>query len=125
MHINAMAVHTHPRYWGSDSLEWQPKRWIKTSFSGLETFSEPLKGSYLPWSEGPRVCPGRKFAQVEFVAVITSLFRHHRVRPAPLDGENSASTTARVLRTINDSGVSITLQMRKPESVSLIWSRRE
>ncbi len=86
---------------------------------------EPLKGSYLPWSDGPRVCPGRKFAQVEFVAVIAFLFRQHRVRPATLGGESPEAATERVLRTVNDSEVGITLQMRKPKSVSVIWSRRE
>lgn len=27
---NHTALHTHPRYWGNDNLEWRPSRWIET-----------------------------------------------------------------------------------------------
>ncbi|GJC86382.1 hypothetical protein ColLi_09220 [Colletotrichum liriopes] len=35
----------------------------------------PPRGSNLPWSGGPRMCPDQKMSQVEFVTVIATLFR--------------------------------------------------
>jgi cytochrome P450 len=40
---------------------------------------KPAKGTFLPFSEGSRACSGKKFATVEFVAVLFTLFREHRV----------------------------------------------
>jgi cytochrome P450 len=37
------------------------------------------RGSYIPWSDGARVCPGEKFAQVEFVALMAAIFKEHRI----------------------------------------------
>ncbi|KAL8637803.1 MAG: hypothetical protein Q9228_004965, partial [Teloschistes exilis] len=77
-HMNAL--HTHPRYWGDDSLQWRPSRWIISStpsFSNppsssttpnnpnhstptqnlaqtlpTERLLAPRKGTYIPWSDG-------------------------------------------------------------------------
>ena len=35
----------------------------------------PPKGTYLPFADGPRACPGRRFAQVELTAVLSSLLK--------------------------------------------------
>jgi cytochrome P450 len=39
----------------------------------------PKQSNYFPWSDGPQNCPGAKFAQVEFIAVLACLLRDHRV----------------------------------------------
>jgi len=86
---------------------------------------EPAKGTYIPWADGPRVCPGRKFAQVEFVAAIAKLFHRHKVHPVLLDGESPAQAKERLVRMIDDSAMTaITLQMRRPKSVALMWQMR-
>lgn len=36
---------------------------------------------YMPWYHGPRVCPGKKFSQVEYVAVMTTLISQYRLEP--------------------------------------------
>ncbi|KAL8853566.1 MAG: hypothetical protein Q9221_001552 [Calogaya cf. arnoldii] len=65
------ALHTHPRYWGSDSLTWRPSRWIiSSSFSTTTPQPEPTlstekllhaqKGTFIAWSEGLQNCPSRK-----------------------------------------------------------------
>lgn len=64
--IDVTALNTLPEYWGSDSLVWRPDRWIETD-SGSEQLYQPPPGVFLAWASGPRVCPGKKFAQVEFV----------------------------------------------------------
>jgi len=50
----------------------------------------PAKGTFLPRceSDGARACPGKKFAQVESVALTVALFRDHRVEPMPEAGES-------------------------------------
>lgn len=45
---------------------------------GLAVF-KPARGTYLPFSEGARACAGKKFATVEFVAVLVTLLRDHRL----------------------------------------------
>lgn len=60
VYIDSIARHTTPEYWVSDSLEWKPERWI-TSKDGEETVMKPTAGTFVPWSSGPRVCPGKKF----------------------------------------------------------------
>ncbi|KAI9813048.1 MAG: hypothetical protein M1827_004268 [Pycnora praestabilis] len=133
VYCNSIALHCHPRYWGSDSLTWRPTRWMisDNSISSTtytpnltsERLMTPTKGSFIPWSEGARVCPGRKFAQVEFVAVMAMLFRNCRVRPALFEGEKPEEARERVLETVRDSKVAVTLQMQHPKRVSLVWTR--
>ncbi|EKV05511.1 hypothetical protein PDIG_83090 [Penicillium digitatum PHI26] len=37
------------------------------------------RGTFMTFNEGPRACPGRRFAQVEFVAFFAQLLRDHRL----------------------------------------------
>lgn len=114
-----------PRYWGSDSLVWQPDRWItgtsKVSNLEQEEIFQPPPGTYVPWSLGPRVCPGMKFSKVEFVAVIARLFQQNRVSPVLEDGESPIQASKRILDVVEDSSLKVTLQMRHPENIKLIW----
>jgi cytochrome P450 len=59
---------------GADGLE-------KASFetSGSTSLVKPVKGSYIPFSEGARACPGKRFAQVEGTAVLSALFHRYSV----------------------------------------------
>jgi len=40
---------------------------------------KPYNGSYIPFSIGTRACIGKKFAQVEFTAIMIGLFREMSV----------------------------------------------
>ncbi|KAF4626589.1 hypothetical protein G7Y89_g11573 [Cudoniella acicularis] len=119
------AQHTHPRHWGSDSLEWRPQRWITASKDlESEVLFQPPKGTFFAWSEGLRNCPGKKFAQVEFVAVMVGLFGNNIAEPVPNHGESVAAARERVLRVVKDSNVELLLQMRDPESVRVALKGR-
>lgn len=51
----------------------------------------PEKGAYLPFSEGPRSCLGRRIAQVEIIAVLAVIFQQYSLELAVddfVDGEN-------------------------------------
>jgi len=86
-----------------DETLFRPTRWINPPQSPSPLF-QPPRGTYLPWSAGPRVCPGQKMAQVEFTAIFLTLFRRHRIEVVPLkvdddddddsggDGSSSTST---------------------------------
>ena len=138
----------------ADPLIWRPQRWIlpsdtcsPTDFSSRsqpipphsdyadlpepannkfesESLYTPPPGTYIPWSGGARVCPGKRFGQVEFVAVMVSLFRYHRVEPVPRRGESMAEALTRTLDTVKDSAMVLLLQMNSPESVELKWIER-
>lgn len=48
---NNVAVHTHPKFWGSDSMEWNPSRWIEQPSQrdsiDEERFKEIRKGTFI------------------------------------------------------------------------------
>jgi cytochrome P450 len=50
--------------------------------SGRDTSASlyrPVRGSYIPFSEGPRACLGRRFAQVEVLAVLAVIFSQYSI----------------------------------------------
>lgn len=85
---------------------------------------QPPAGNFIPWASGPRVCPGKKFAQVEFVAVIAKLFARHRVSPKLEAGETLGMAVERLKECVLDSGVNITLSMKHPERIRLVWEEK-
>ncbi|KAK5630873.1 hypothetical protein RRF57_006588 [Xylaria bambusicola] len=118
------ALHTHPRYWGEDSLEWRPARWVAKSTDGKEELKSPPRGTFMAWSEGDRSCPGKKFSQVEFVATMAVLFKDWRVSPQLFGKERDTDARRRLLRLIEtDSAQVLLLQMLHPERAPLCWSK--
>ncbi|KAH8704634.1 cytochrome P450 [Phaeosphaeriaceae sp. PMI808] len=125
---NHIAVHTHPKFWGSDSLEYKPSRWIESSGTSHnnEILVTPRKGSFIPWSEGVRNCPGKKFSQVEFVATIAALLRNWRVEPKLRPNETMDQARRRILQLVEeDTGQVLLLQMLHPERAPLVWKHVE
>ena len=146
---------THPlSNLDNDLEEFKPERWIlnpdakrsasmpgqeedkEASELGINTAADtsaalyrPRKGAYIPFSEGYRSCIGRRFAQVEALAVLALIFSQYSVELAvdayasdeeieKMDDQAKfeAWTKARdeVNRQMNeDMGSIITLQLRK------------
>ena len=98
-----------------DEFAFRPSRWVNPAGSSQPLFQSP-KGSFLPWSVGPRVCPGQKMAQVEFTAIFLTLFRRHRIEAVPLTVSGRAETedeiNARLDALMEDSMSILTLQMK-------------
>ena len=69
------------------------------------------------------VCPRKKFAQVEFVALTAALLRDHRVEPMPEAGESVEVTRKRTLEVAEDHGMFL-LQQIRPERAGVWWVRR-
>ena len=144
----------------NDLEEFRPERWLVVEKDGemvdkdgipVETLAKeeglgvnessdtsdhlfrPVKGSYVPFSEGYRACLGRRFAQVEVLAVLAVLFQNYSVELAvdkyTTDEElekmsndqkaeiwHKVSEDARDLM-LNGMGVIITNQIRKGKHV--------
>ncbi|KXT00831.1 hypothetical protein AC579_8014 [Pseudocercospora musae] len=107
--MDTAATHRNPQYWPhtspEDVLEFRPERWLldpsKTNshteddtyekeegldFDGPDkrpdtaaSLYRPPKGAYVPFSEGYRSCLGRRFAQVEILAVLAVMFKNWSV----------------------------------------------
>ena len=128
-----LAVQTHPKYW-PDPLVWMPQRWISgssTSDSSIASSSITtqlqreelitlIEGTYFPWSAGPQNCPGAKFAQVEFVAVLAYLIRDHRIEIIHGLNESSAQAKERVLATTENCDLGLLLRMRNADNIRLM-----
>ncbi|KAI1087191.1 cytochrome P450 [Rostrohypoxylon terebratum] len=148
-------VQKHSRFWGPDAQEWRPERWIgesndrhagqsrlMTPQNGLYEDNEhskiigddesevlltpPSRGNFLGWSEGARDCPGKRFSQVEWVAILAALFRDWKVQPSLQENETHIEAQARVMDFIekNTDYGGLLLQLIHPERVPLVWSPR-
>lgn len=134
--ISLDGVGSHRAIWGDDVYDFKPSRWMENSekldqdsvvngTANASNLEPPVKGAFIPWSAGPRVCPGMKMAQVEFLCVVWTVFSTYRVEPSLKDGETMEQGKERIQDVVNDSSPRITLQMNKPTGVTLKWSRRK
>ncbi|KAF7905024.1 uncharacterized protein EAF01_005546 [Botrytis porri] len=81
---------------------------------------------FMPFAWGQRVYPGKKFAQVELVAVLAVLFKDWRVEIIPNDGETGKQARERAWKSslAVDHERHMLHVMFDPESVGLRWVRR-
>lgn len=123
-----IAIQAHSEYW-PDAEVWRPSRWIvshlERSEQGIhnEELVEPAKNTYFPWSDGPQSCPGKKFIQVEAVAVLALLFKNHRISVMKEPGESDQAMKKRVLDCINYVNMDVILKMQDPDRVKLVCRR--
>ena len=121
--ININGLHALPEFWGDDALKWRPSRFARVDSNGEEQIVAQPRGTFLPWSDGNRACPGRKFGQVEHVALMASVFRNHKVEAVPEKGESTEQTRKRIMSVVNDSGMVLNVQINHPERAWLRWSK--
>jgi cytochrome P450 len=114
-------------------MVFRPGRWIGQSGDNASdvlldlpdsvkerTMSSDGKGiTYFPWSSGGRVCPGKKFSQVEVLGVLSSILRDYRIEVVPEGLESEEQARRRCAEVIEDSETQITLQMRRSDTVWL------
>ena len=114
IYINSCGLHQDPESWGNDTQTERAK----------ESFRKIPLGTFLAWSAGPRVCPGNKMSQVEFVAVFMTIFKRFRVEIIQKDGETAAQARQRAIECMEDSQSRLTLQMNRPRDVVLKFVER-
>lgn len=113
-------------------MAWNPNKFISQQ-GGLEkgieneVLASDQQVHFLPWAYGQRVCPGKKFSQVELCAALAVIFRDHKTQPRPRDGETLDQARARVFKTSLDIEHEGTIlhEMREPQSVALEFLKRE
>jgi cytochrome P450 len=116
--VSQQSIHSNPNIWGADVEKFKPTRWLDNSGNIIT----PPKGTFIPWSGGPRVCPGMKMSQVEFVAAMAVLFRSGRCEPVT-EGDMSLEQSRKTLHGVlyRDSISKVTLQVKHPTKVKLAW----
>jgi cytochrome P450 len=119
VYVSASSIHYQPEIWGADASQFRPSRWLDDS-GDLIT---PPKGTYLPWSGGPRVCPGVKMSQVEFVATFATLFRSVKCEPLCAGEETDTEARTKLEAIMADSVQKLTQQVKDPKEVKLRWIR--
>lgn len=67
---------------GADNNKDAESVGVNTAPDTAETLFKPRKGAYLPFSDGYRSCIGRRFAQVEVLAVLAVLLSEYSVELA-------------------------------------------
>ena len=109
-------------------MEWKPKRWITIDpKTGKESLASPPAGAtYMPWSAGPRICPGKKFSQVEFVAVISTLLRSCRIEPWAIEGKMKSVDEAKkaLMEVVYDSETRVTPRIKNPQNAGVVFVDR-
>ncbi|KZT42793.1 cytochrome P450 [Sistotremastrum suecicum HHB10207 ss-3] len=68
--VPVSVIQTDPEVWGPDAEHWKPERWLGKRDKELHG-----KADFLAFSMGPRVCPGRLFAEAEIKVLIIVLLR--------------------------------------------------
>ncbi|KAF2468873.1 uncharacterized protein BDR25DRAFT_326552 [Lindgomyces ingoldianus] len=70
------------------TITLNPGTLVNSHFYGAHFPPLPERGVFLPWIFGSRVCPGKKFSQVEFVAIITHLLPEFHIKVQRFYGES-------------------------------------
>lgn len=71
----------------------------------------------MPWAAGPRVCPGKKFSQVEFVAVLACLMKGYHVEPDTGDKASKTAASATLMDEAKQSSFNFLLKVKHPERI--------
>jgi len=111
--LNAIGMHYNPRYW-KDPYEFNPERFMSADWN---------KDAFLPFSLGARACPGRRFAEVEGVCILTAIVMRYKIELSPeaftiIPGESPRATRERLCKV----GTGITLN---PAHLPLVFKRRD
>jgi cytochrome P450 len=96
-------LHRHERLW-TNPHGFDPGRWETPN--GREC----MRAAYIPFSAGPRVCPGSAFAMAEGVLILSHLVRAFRFEP--VEGRNPVPVAHLTVRARD--GIHLALTPRNP-----------
>ncbi|XP_020286745.1 cytochrome P450 9e2-like [Pseudomyrmex gracilis] len=74
--ISVQGLHEDPRYW-ENSEEFDPERYIPDKKNSIEKFA------FLPFGEGPRMCPGMRMALLIVKAGLAALLQKYTLELSP------------------------------------------
>ena len=142
--IDTSATHRNPKYWPKATpisndgppfpvSSFDPATWLEGGSSGFgRTMFNPEPGSFVPFSDGPRACIGKRFAQAQFCAVLATIFKDYSVKLVVDEsrsghrGGQEAWEQARVKAEQQlSTGVEFMMSLKMKESVPLRLVKRE
>ncbi|KAF7319130.1 F-box domain-containing protein [Mycena chlorophos] len=106
------ALHHNPMYWGADADEFKPERFLDT-----ESYRWP-RDAFIPFSAGPRICIGQKFAVTEGVCLLATLVRTFELtvpeplRQAPFEQQKESILAWRAGQTMEPTSAYVQLTRR-------------
>lgn len=68
-----LELHTVEKYWGSDALEFHPERFLESNSENINL------NAYIPFSKGPRICPGYKYACMGMKSFLCKFLLSYRI----------------------------------------------
>ncbi|KAK0188569.1 cytochrome P450 [Armillaria mellea] len=86
--IDVAGLHYNPRYW-KDPEVFDPSRFL----------GDWPRQAFVPFSQGPRACMGRKFFETEGIAVLTMLISKFKITIKERPGETFEERRDRILKT--------------------------
>jgi cytochrome P450 len=107
--------------WGEDADAFKPQRFVVESpATGQDELAKAPEGAmFVGWLFGTRVCPGKKFSQVEFVAVIAFLLSRFRLEVIREEGEDEAMAKRRVLLVLNEKIFNVSAHLKRPDDAGI------
>eukprot|EP01117_Protostelium_nocturnum_P002048 TRINITY_DN12696_c0_g1_i1.p1 TRINITY_DN12696_c0_g1~~TRINITY_DN12696_c0_g1_i1.p1 ORF type:complete len:515 (-),score=105.51 TRINITY_DN12696_c0_g1_i1:8-1552(-) len=101
--MDCCGTHYSTEVWGPDAASFNPSRFDnRANDPTVPVYYK--KGSFYPFSEGVRMCLGKKFAQVELIFIVSTLLQKYKVQ-LPDD-----FSVARAKKILDESVFSITLR---------------
>ncbi|KIM25305.1 hypothetical protein M408DRAFT_50530, partial [Serendipita vermifera MAFF 305830] len=107
--VDPPGVHYNPQYW-EDPETFDPTRFMRTY----------NKEAFIPFGVGHRACLGRKFSEVESVAMLIHLLKNYSVHLVPSSANGTVDVEAARAK-FSRASVRITLT---PAEIPLIFRRR-
>ena len=75
------------------------------------------QSTFFPWSDDPQNCPGAKFVQVKFVAVLACILQDHRLSTVQNPNESFEKTKQRMLILTQGYDLDLFLLLRNADKV--------
>ncbi|KAF9263951.1 cytochrome P450 [Marasmius fiardii PR-910] len=107
--VDVVGVHYNPRHW-EDPTEFRPSRFVKGDWN---------RDAFIPFSAGSHACIGRKFFEVEAIAILVTLIRKYKIELVP---ESEREGWEEKKRRVLACTTSITLT---PANVPVVFRRRD
>jgi cytochrome P450 len=71
--IPVLEIHRDKKLWGDDAMKFIPERFNEDSFKKVHPYA------YIPFSNGPRMCPGYKYALITLKIIISRFIMKYEV----------------------------------------------
>lgn len=62
------------KHWGNDANDFKPERFSNDNMKNVN------QNAYLPFSKGPRICPGNRYAAMSMKAFLSQFLMKYRVK---------------------------------------------